>query len=425
MTKETKAENKSDVIFFGDEKKEANGFKIREKRAQATGPKRDYSLVIDGEDKTSELVDVEEPKLTEIKLILGLGEGRYKNQGKLKNIFEKEGVELKEFTFKHNGKDLRVVLSKGSRLTLNFNSKNRVYFLDEEYDNHETFTKDYRLQGLFHPSFGWGNRKDFDNILVVLNSVVELKYIRGVNLVINQDISEGSMTSSYIYNDFQRDYIKLKNPTIYYSEIEEGNLGDHSYVGRSVLRDCSVRGKHISITNSALVETRIDSEAGLNASQIRLNRSNINCLKGKVNFDGGSFKEYSDLNIGTVNDIFIKRKVDVLEYSIGDITLVGVRKGTGYPRSIDDENGVEMIISMPGRYVDKNSEIIVRDKDTRSEISAKVAKLIFNRDVDKIIYQGPFQSNTVESTIVESFSDAIMSRLRLLAMIDSALNVGI
>ena len=89
MTKETKAENKSDVIFFGDEKKEANGFKIREKRAQAAGPKRDYSLVIDGEDKTSELVDVEEPKLTEIKLILGLGEGRYKNQGKLQNIFEK------------------------------------------------------------------------------------------------------------------------------------------------------------------------------------------------------------------------------------------------------------------------------------------------------------------------------------------------
>ena len=84
-----------------------------------------------------------------------------------------------------------------------------------------------------------------------------------------------------------------------------------------------------------------------------------------------------------------------------------------------------MIISMPGRYVDNASEIIVRDKDTRSEISAKAAKLIFNRDVDKIIYQGPFQSNTVESTIVESFSDAIMSRLRLLTMIDAALHVGI
>ncbi len=84
-----------------------------------------------------------------------------------------------------------------------------------------------------------------------------------------------------------------------------------------------------------------------------------------------------------------------------------------------------MIISMPYRYVDKNSEIVVSEKDSRSEISAKVAKLIFNRDVDKTIYQGPFQSNTVESTIVESFSDAIMSRLRLLAMIDSALNVGI
>lgn len=425
MTKETKVENKSDVTFSADKQKEANGFKIREKRAQATSPKRDYSLVIDGEDKTSELVDVEEPKLIEIKLILGVGGGRYKNEGKLKNLFEEEGVELKEFTFKHNGKDLSVILSKGSRVTLNLNSKNRIYFLDEEYDNRETIIRDYRLQGLFHPFFAWGERKDLDSMLVVLNSVVELKYVRGVNLVINQDISEGSLTSSYIYNNCQREYIKLKNPTIYYSEIEEGNLGDHSYIGRSVLRDSSVRGKHISITSSALVETRIDSEAGLNASQIRLNRSNINCLKGKVNFDGGSFKEYSDLNIGTVNDIFIKRKVDVLEYSIGDITLVGVRKGTGYPRSIDDENGVEMIISMPYRYVDNASEIIVRDKDTRSEISAKVAKLIFNRDVDKIIYQGPFQSNTVESTIVESFSDAIMSRLRLLTMIDAALHVGI
>lgn len=425
MTKETKVENKSDVTLSADKQKEANGFKIREKQTRVGGSKSDYRLVVDGEDRTSELVDVEEPKLTEIKLILGVGGGRYKNEGSLKNLFEKEGVELKEFTFKHNGKDLSVILSKGSHVTLNFNSKNRMYFLDEGYDNRETFVRDYRLQGLFHPSFAWGERKDFDSMLVVLNSVVELKYVRGVNLVINQDITEGSLTSSYIYNNCQRDYIKLKSPTVYYSEIEEGNLGVHSYVGRSVLRDCSVRGKHISITSSALVETRIDSEAGLNASQIRLNRSNINCLKGKVNFDGGSFKEYSDLNISAVNDIFIKRKVDVLEYSIGDIALVGVRKGTGYPRSIDDENDIEMIISMPYRYVDKNSEIVVNEKDTRSEISAKVAKLIFNRDVDKTIYQGPFQSNTVESTIVESFSDAIMSRLRLLAMIDSALNVGI
>jgi hypothetical protein len=425
MTKETKAENKSDVTLSADKQKEANGFKIREKRAQVAGPKRDYSLVIDGEDKTSELADVEEPKLTEIKLILGVGGGRYKNEGKLKNLFEEEGVGLKEYAFKHNGKDLRIILGKGSRVTLNFNSKSRIYYLDEEYENRETIVRDYRLQGLFHPSFAWGERKDFDSMLVVLNSVVELKYVRGVNLVINQDISEGSLTSSYIYNNCQRDYIKLKSPTVHYSEIEEGNLGDHSYIGRSVLRDSSVRGKHISITNSALVGTRIDSEAGLNASQIRLDRSNINCLKGKVNFDGGSFKGYSDLNISTVNDIFIKRKVDVLEYSIGDITLVGARKGTGYPRSIDDENDIEMIISMPYRYVDKNSEIVVNEKDTRSEISAKVAKLIFNRDVDKTIYQGPFQSNTVESTIVESFSDAIMSRLRLLAMIDSALNVGI
>ena len=426
MTKETKVTKKSGSTFFGDEKKEANGFKTRVGQTHAGNSKHGYHLTINGEDKTSELIDADKDTLGELKIRFGFFIFHHGKNEKLKGLFESASAEgLKEFTFKHEGKDLRVVLGKGAHVTLNIDSRNRMYDIDDGFDGGETIVRDYRLQGLFHPSFGRGNRKDSYNTLVVLNSVVELRYVGGVNLIINQDISEGSLTSSYIYNEHHRDYVKFKNPTIWYSEIEEGNLGDDSYVVRSVLRDSSVSGKHISITSSALVETRIDSEAGLNASQIRLNRSNINCLKGKVNFDGGSFKEYSDLNISTVNDIFIKRKVDVLEYSVGDITLVGVRKGTGYPRSIDDENGVEMIISMPHRYADNASEIIVRDKDTRSEISAKVAKLIFNRDVDKIIYQGPFQSNTVESTIVESFSDAIMSRLRLLAMIDSALNVGI
>lgn len=425
MTKETKVAKKSDPTFFGDEKKEANGFKTRVGQTHSGNSKRDYCLIIDGEDKTSELTEVEKANLAEIKLILRLTEGRYKNGSKLNKLFEEEGGELKEFTFKYNGKDLHVVLGKGARVTLNSNSRSRMYDIDDGFDNNETFVRDYRLQGLFHPSFGWGNRKDFDNVLVVLNSVVELKYIVGVNIIINQDISEGSLTSSYIYNDTHRDYSKFKNLTIRYSEIEEGNLGDYSYIVRSVLRDSSVSGKRISITNSALVETRIHTEDGLNANKIRLDRSNINCSKGRVNLDGSSFKEYSDLNICTVNDIFIKRKVDVLEYSIGDVALIGVRKGSGYPSTINGENGVEMIITMPYRYADKTSEIVVNEKDTRSEITAKVAKLIFNKDAEQSIYQGPFQSNGVESAIVESFSDAIMSRLRLLAMIDSTLHVGI
>ncbi len=426
MTKETKVTKKSDSTFFGDEKKEANGFKTRVGQTHAGNSKHGYHLTINGEDKTSELIDADKDTLGELKIRFGFFIFHHGKNEKLKGLFESASAEgLKEFTFKHEGKDLRVVLGKGAHVTLNIDSRNRMYDIDDGFDGGETIVRDYRLQGLFHPSFGRGNRKDSYNTLVVLNSVVELRYVGGVNLIINQDISEGSLTSSYIYNEHHRDYVKFKNPTICYSEIEEGNLADNSYVVRSVLRDSSVSGKHISITNSALVETRIHTEDGLNVAQTRLDRSNINCFKGTPVKVNPSFEEYSDLNIYTVNDIFIKRKVDVLEYSIGDVALIGVRKGSGYPRTINDENDVEMIITMPYRYADKTSEIVVNEKDTRAEISAKVSKLIFNRDTEKMVYLGPFQSNSVESVIVESFSDAIMSRLRLLAMIDSTLHVGI
>lgn len=415
MTKETKVE-----------KKEAGVFKLKEKQIQVANPKRDYHLMIDGEDKTSELVDVDKAGMDDFQFRFGFFMYIRDKNKKLKRLFEYGSAEgLKEFTFKQSDKEYRIVLGKGSSVTLETKSGGRMFDEDFMPMGEDVSVNDYRLRDAFHPSFNLKPETGNKTTLVVLNSTVSLKYVYGINLVINQDITEGTLISSYVYNSRYSDYHKLVNPTIVRSEIDEGSLSESPYIVKSVIRDSGLRGKRVSVVNSVFLKTRINAEGGITASKVSLENSNISSRSSNVDFDGSSFNVYSGVQLNTVAGVLIKRKVDFLEYSIGDVTLIAVRKGGLYPRTYESDKGVEMIISTPYRYVDVRDEIVVREKDSRSEITAKVAKLIFNRDTEQTIYQGPFQSNTVESTIVESFSDAIMSRLRLLGMIDTALSVGI
>ena len=108
MTKETKVE-----------KKEAGVFKLKEKQIQVANPKRDYHLMIDGEDRTSELVDVDKAGMDDFQFRFGFFMYIRDKNKKLKRLFEYGSAEgLKEFTFKQSDKEYRIVLSKGSSVKI-------------------------------------------------------------------------------------------------------------------------------------------------------------------------------------------------------------------------------------------------------------------------------------------------------------------
>lgn len=399
------------------------------------GPKR--QLIVNGTDYTDQLVKLPWDK-NPLKSL--------KAQFERRNFRERreDGIEDHKDDFYHatidvNGCFYDFYLTGTSKVNFTVQDPGAITSFGGDWDDpsESSVQSAKRLRHEFSDWFfyGYGEyERKAKRALFAIESNIEVNQIIGLNVIVNQTMTDVSLESSLIAsNDMHASSIRRRGYS-YNSitgikfrrvEIRSAGLVMSGTISDSYIANANLRIDQASIRSSLIKQSYLNV-TGKGYSTIEsatLSGCHINSDKSITI----TFKRNHVLNDVQFNgdaDIRIQSPLDYFSVDVGNLEMQVVRTGSSSPRRYSDPNKITMSALFKNRYSEE--DLTFSSEDGLDKIQEMIADQLFPKgDKGSLRPYSPFSETTPEKNIVGYFANAIHSRLKLLDMVESLSTIGV